>query len=79
MLSSELHLMLILKCGLCLATMKILIIKTSNAIRVESMSFESGTNMFQKKAKVTHETKRYEITADFGIKDLSLDHRDSRL
>jgi len=42
------------------------------------MSFESRTNMFQKKAKVTHETKRYEITADFGIKDVSLDHRDSR-
>ena len=78
-MSNELRLMLILKYGLRLAAMKMLIIKTSNVIRVDTMSFESRTNMFQKKAKVRHETKRYEITADFGIKDVSLDHRDSRL
>lgn len=72
-LSDELCLMFILQYGLCLAVVKMFIIKTSNDIRIETMSFESRASMFQKKARATKETRRYERTADLlDIKVVSL-------
>lgn len=67
---------MILRYELCLDIMKIVVIKTSDAIRLEIMGFESRTSMFQKKRKVRHETKRYEMIADLlEFKDASLDYR----
>jgi hypothetical protein len=59
---------------LCDDVMNTLTVRTSRAIRVERMSFDSRTSIFQKKVKVTHEMKRYVMTANLlELKGVSLD------
>ena len=56
-----------LKYRLCGSAMRVLVIKMSKVIKMETMSFESRVSMFQKKARDMDEMMKYEATADLSV------------